>query len=117
MGKKASKIGNWVLWSLVVGLLGNSIDKVVFHTEKNDPADFSEERVALAEKIDKNEPHTNEVYISDANVLYVGVKDDGNSKNALAQYYCQSYGDEGDLIKVLIVKSGTRHILGQIQCQ
>lgn len=50
------------------------------------PADEPNNKVALEEI--KKEPKIKEAFITDANVLYVSVEDDGTNRNGYAEYLC-----------------------------
>jgi hypothetical protein len=50
------------------------------------PADEPNNKVALEEI--KKEPKIKEAFITEANVLYVSVEDDGTNRNGYAEYLC-----------------------------
>ena len=50
------------------------------------PVDDPNNKTALLEI--KKEPKIKEAYITDANVLYVSVEDDGTNRNGFAEYLC-----------------------------
>lgn len=50
------------------------------------PADEPNNKIALEEI--KKEPKIKEAFITDANVLYVSVEDDGTNRNGYAEYLC-----------------------------
>lgn len=53
----------------------------------------------------KAEPKVKDATITDANVLYVGVVDDGTKRDGYADYLCQVAKEKGrDLFKVRVMK-------------
>ena len=99
-----------------VMLVGLTVIVLYISINENTPSAIAE-REAVVEKIKANEPTVGEIYMSAGRVLYIGTQDDGMDKSDLARYYCQSYGKEGKLTGVKIVKIGTRHMLGQTECE
>lgn len=73
-------------------------------TEK--PQDNPNNQKALAEI--KKEPKITEAIITDANVLYVSVVDDGTKRDGYAQYLCQVLAEYNATTKwVKVVEAGT----------
>lgn len=67
---------------------------------------LSSNNKALA--IIKNEPKVKEAIITDANVLYVSVLDDGTNRNGYADYLCEILKENGSSVSnVKVVEVGT----------
>lgn len=73
----------------------------------------------------KEEPNVKEAIITEANVLYVSVSDDGTPRDGYAEYLCAIVGEnQASPFKVKVVKSGTagkKHgygeLLGESTCK
>lgn len=90
-------------------------------------AEPSNSHTALIEEI-KKEPKVIEVLVTDANVLYVSVRDDGTNRNGYAEYLCGiAKENHGNISTVKVVKSGSTKaknrdnaygiLLGESNCQ
>ncbi|NBA77298.1 hypothetical protein GOQ04_17215 [Emticicia sp. ODNR4P] len=65
---------------------------------------------AYLEKIRKDEPKVKEAIITEANVLYISVVDDGTKRDGLASYFCETLRDANlnqEIKKIKIVKFGS----------
>lgn len=76
----------------------------------------------------KQEPKIKDAVITDANVLYAGVEDDGTPRNGYADYLCQVLADHKSSVKwVKVVKFGSMNdpkadnaygiVLGESHCK
>ncbi|MFV5683863.1 hypothetical protein ACM55I_00275 [Flavobacterium sp. GB2R13] len=80
----------------------NNETEVVF--EKSESKTENKGNVTALEEI-KKEPKVKEAMITDANVLYVSVEDDGTNRNGFAQYLCEILNEHKATIKwVKVVK-------------
>ena len=51
-------------------------------------------RQAVTTHLTEKEPKVIEAFITDADVLYISVEDDGTRRDGLAEYFCQILNDE-----------------------
>lgn len=76
----------------------------------------------------KAEPKVKDAVITDADVLYVGVQDDGTKRDGYAQYLCQVLKDNHSTVsRVKVVRAGSHNdpdkdnaygvLLGESTCQ
>lgn len=73
---------------------------------EQDPAQENAKKIMLAGL--KTEKVAKDVFLTDADFLYVSVKNDGTSRNGLAEYFCQQANDLGYMpFFVRIVAAGT----------
>ena len=90
------------------------------------PMDIPANKVALEEV--RKEPKIVEAVITDANVLYVTVKDDGTRRDGYAEYLCQLLKDQKATTKwVKVIKLGSSNdenkdnaygvLLGESHCE
>ncbi|SDX09885.1 hypothetical protein [Flavobacterium degerlachei] len=76
-------------------------------SKKNENLTEKNPNITALEEI-KKEPKVKEAMITDANVLYVSVKDDGTNRNGFAQYLCEilnEYKATTKWVKVVKVNS------------
>jgi len=90
------------------------------------PADNPNNKKALEAL--QSEPKVKEAIITDANVLYVSVEDDGTNRKGYADYLCQVLAENGSTISwIKIVKVGSTNdpkadnaygvLLGETHCK
>lgn len=90
-----------------------------------DEAKVKENEKLLA--VIKSEPKVKDAVITDADVLYVGVADDGTRRDGYAEYLCQVLKDNNSTInRVKVVRAGSHNdpnkdnaygvLLGETNC-
>lgn len=76
----------------------------------------------------KSEPKVKDAVITDSNILYVGVADDGTRRDGYAEYLCQVLKDiNSDVYQVKVVRYGSHNsrdkdnaygvLLGESRCR
>jgi hypothetical protein len=91
---------------VVVILLMFYLDKPNSNSNNAPNEALSSNNKALA--IIKKEPKVKEAIITDVNVLYVSVLDDGTNRNGYADYLCQILNENGSSVSnVKVVEVGT----------
>lgn len=77
---------------------------LAFASEESEDPTKNKENITALEEI-KKEPKVKEAIITDANVLYVSVDDDGTNRNGFAEYLCEILNEHKATTKwVKIVK-------------
>jgi hypothetical protein len=65
-------------------------------------------KAVFLDRLKKEEPKVKDFVLTDANVLYVAVFDDGTNRDGFASYFCQLASEDGiNLFKVVVVKYGS----------
>lgn len=78
--------------------------------EETTKPNLEDAKKAYLEKIRKDEPKVKEAIITEANVLYISVVDDGTKRDGLASYFCETLRDANlnqEIKKIKIVKFGS----------
>ncbi len=78
--------------------------------EETTKPNLEDAKKAYLEKIRKDEPKVKEVIITEANILYISVVDDGTKRDGLASYFCETLRDANlnqEIKKIKIVKFGS----------
>jgi len=99
---------------LIVLLLIGTVNRF-FNGEKIDKANAERDSLAKAgvNKVDLNksiialitkEPKVKEAIITESNILYISVEDDGTKRDGLAEYYCNLLKQNNLSIQIKIVK-------------
>jgi len=106
-------IGFFIILSILIGVFSSNTDKketkkTTIDSVKSKIEKKKEEPNLIALKEIKQEAKIKEALITDSNVLYVTVDDDGTSRNGYAEYLCQllkEYKATANWVKVIKVNS------------
>ena len=133
MNKSKKKTQNWIVILIIVA--GIIFMYWLFKTQQSEPSDKGvQESEQILEKRDKAldaviaEPKVKDAVITDADVLYASVLDDGTRRDGYAEYLCQLLGDYKTTVKrVKVVKYNSTNdpdrdnaygvLLGEAMCE
>jgi hypothetical protein len=129
-------IGGILVLGLFGKMCGGNEEKVTTQTEINSTTTSTKVENPNAEKeanekaliAIRKEKKVAEAFLSDANVLYISVKDDGTRRDGYAEYICQVIKENGSKIdRVKVTKVGSTNdpnrdnaygiLLGECYCK
>lgn len=88
-----SFFGNWLYRGIAIGIFIFLISKCGDKDSENKRSQIKAANAAVAKKIIQSEPQVLDAVITDAQVLYVVVRDDGSRRDGYASYLCQTRSD------------------------
>ena len=97
------------LWIGLAVLIGAYLFSLLFQNPADNVEITSPDKAKVAE-IMKTEPSVKDFVLTDANVLYIAVADNGDNRNGLAEYFCQQLKDNQISVNwVKIVRYGSQN--------